>query len=475
MTILSSQALSIDWIKVRWMEPYISGGLNRALFRTIPRGFYSGWVVKPGTGSFDIIVASDDPSGWGLTSGYSYGAFDTASGWSVAMHNTLDGWANTVSVQAGVSGYGNFYFDLTSYAGQTVYAAMDVNYRLGYTTEGFVKIVNGPELDANPELMVLAKVNVPSVGPITTANIIADDPAYPRVRPFADRYKFGYMSKEQAYNLELLLSNGSVSAAPVFEEEILIASDGPQDVLLSVPYTYTYGGDDLWVFKNGVKSRKGPSRDYIEVDRGDGRGEKVAWTGLNIRSGDRITFRVQKYSAVLTSTTRVLDEGALIDSNVIDFNFSGTGVSVVPDGFRRVKVIIPGGGGGAGAVRTKLNLSGSTIQAYRAVHLLPNNTITACDPTVSGHKLYGVTLQTLISGVSGDVATDGFALGAGPSVVGGYIGADVFVDHAGAGQLTVTPPNPLNGGVIRVGIIDGADGVSGGSPTDILFDRGRLN
>ena len=51
----------------------------------------------------------------------------------------------------------------------------------------------------------------------------------------------------------------------------------------------------------------------------------------------------------------------------------------------------------------------------------------------------------------------------------------MYVSHLGDGSLTNVAPGPVSGSVIRVGILDGADAVSGGSVIDIVFDRGRLS
>lgn len=471
MSLLDQKTLLPDFIKMRWLEPYVSHGLNRKTFKTIPRGFYNGFIVRPGPGVFEVTVHSDDVSGWGPTTGYSGGNFDSASGWSVAVHADLNGHTSTIAIQAGVSG--NFTFDLSSYVGTNVYLALDVQYEVGYPTTGQIKLVQEVDLDTSPMMMVIAKVEVPVLGPIADANIIYDDPAYPRVLPFANKYKYGYMSAVQADVVDIISSN-AVSGAPVFEGEVLITFDGPQDVTIPGGYTYVVNGLDLWVFKNGLNTTKGASRDYIEVDRGDGRGEKVTWVGTNLRAGDRIKFRVQKYAVGLTSTLQSLDEGTLIESNTIFMNFKGSGVSVQPDGYRRVKVVVPGGGGGGSLTRSRYNLSGGTIVQYSAVHLLADCTMVKCDPTNPAHKFYGIVTQSVPNGSLGDVQIGGVLEGGAGAVSGASIMDNVYISFDGNGSLTTIPPDPLLGSVFRVGFLDGADAVSGGGPSDIVFDRGRL-
>ena len=89
MAVLDSTALQPDFIKLRWLEPYTSGGLNRKTFKSLPRGVYSGFVVKPGPASFEVQINHTDPEGFGEVSGFSAGAFDPASsGWSVRAWKT---------------------------------------------------------------------------------------------------------------------------------------------------------------------------------------------------------------------------------------------------------------------------------------------------------------------------------------------------------------------------------------------------
>lgn len=472
MTILSSQTVLPEFIKLRWQEPYVSAGVSRKTFKSLPRGVYNGFVVKPGPGTQELQVVHNDPNGWdqSQTSGFSAGAFDTASGWSIAVHESVQGFNSTVAIQYATGR--NYVFDISPYANTTVYAVLDVQYLVGYPTEAQVKLVNAAELDSNPALIVLAKVNVPISGIVSGANIIYDDPIYPRVLPFASTLKYGFMSKQQAQYLDFLQA---VSGSPAFNYEVELPIDGPQDVDLPSGYTYVVGSDDLWVHTNGRLLTKGASRDYEEVDRGDGRGEKISLVMASAREGDRIKLRIQQYAAVATSTTRVLDEGTLIDGNAIDFEFQGTGVAVIPNGPRRVRIVIPGGGGGTGTKSHVVGEAGGLLN-FRALHLRSDNAVIYCDPTDPTHKFYGVSLQSVA--VSGfiDVQTAGLLEGAGPWVSGGAaVGDDVYVAQDGLGTLTVDYPDVLSGSVTRVGILAGADGVVGGGPVDIIFERARLS
>lgn len=228
----------------------------------------------------------------------------------------------------------------------------------------------------------------------------------------------------------------------------------------------------MWVYLNGIKQRKGASRDYIEVDRGDGLGEDVTFV-KSLKIGDRVIFRGQAYAVSLVNTLHVLDENTLVEENVIYQNFVGSGVIVTPDGPRKVRITIPSVGG-AGATKSKFNGSGSVIPAFRAVFLNLNGTIFPMDASNTNEKFYGITTVAIPPDEQGPVIIDGVVNGGGAGIAGN-IGDDIYVAQGPGGFLTTTPPNPLTGSVIRVGILDTADGVSGTTPFDIVFDRERLS
>ena len=465
MTLLDSEAVQPDFIKMRWLEPYVSAGLNRKTFKSLPRGVYSGFVVRPVPSSASVTVKHNDPEGFGEVSGFSEGSFDPASsGWSVAVHSSLDGYNATIAILDAPGGANDFTFDLDAYRGQTVFIVLDVQYKLGFGSESQVKVVEAADLDADPALINLARVDVPSTGDVEQGNIINDDAVYPRVLPFANKLKYGFMSKFQVGLLEEI---ANVSGTPAFVSEYIAPVDGPQTVPLPSGSRYTVGGDDLWVFKNGNKKRKGV--DYLEVNRGDGFGDEISWVGT-IREGDVIEFRVQEFSSVLTSRTQVFDENALISDNAHYYNFTGTGVTVIPDGTNRVRVVVPGGGA-SNLVRTKINDTGSLIPSYRAVSILSDNTIRPFDTSVSGESFYGITLQDIPNAVSGDVQIDGMVSCAGMGIAGS-IGNDVYISQDNDGSMTTEVPSALSGQVIRVGKLD-ADGATT-TPEDIFFDRGRM-
>jgi len=449
------------------MEPYTSAAVNNKNFRTIPRGVYAGFNIVPGPGTFEVTVNTDTPTG---ITGYLGGNFDTAQamGWSIAVHETLTGFTSCIIMQRGVNS--EHVFDLTAFQGTVVYIVLDVQYSIGIASSAQVKIVDDAELDANPDLLCLGKVEVPTGVAIDPANIILDDPLYPRVLPFANPSKYGFMSKDHADILEILSTTPGASTA--YEEEYILAFPGPQIITIPAGQTYVVGGNDLFIFKNGVKLRKG--RDYTEIDRGDGFGNDVTFLA-NLRVDDRILFRGQAYAVSLVNTLAVKDEYAVIGSNVTSINFSGTGVTAIPDGPNQVRVIIPApSGASTGNVKYKQNLTGLDIPNGRAVHLLPDGSIVPCNPVDPTHKPYGITNGPATAGNYGYVVVSGNAEDALLGVGAVDVGDDIYVSHGGNGSLTRTPPDPFVGSVFRMGIADCPSSATSAVATDVVLAIQRI-
>ena len=317
--------------------------------------------------------------------------------------------------------------------------------------------------------MVLARVDVPLSGSINDINIVYTDPNYPRILPYANRLKAGFMSKQQADIVETL---SIPNASNAFEVSTSPSGYGPQIVQIPGGNSYVVNGNDLFVFYNGNKIVRGASEDYTEIDDGGGFGTSILLNIPEANPDAKIIFRGQQYAVSLTNTLSVLDENSLIQTNVTKMNFVGSGVFVTPDGLGAVKVNVTGGGGGV-SQRSKKNGSGSTLLKGRAVHINTNGELVPCDPTNVTHKLYGITAQAISNGSFGNIYIDGVASDT-ISGMGFAVGDDVFVSHVGDGSLTNVPPSPLSGYVYRVGFADCEDGVASSTATDIIFDRGRL-
>jgi len=546
MTLIATQSIQQDQIKLRWQEPYVSAALNNKTYKTMPRGLYRGFVATPagglqvavGTGGpassttftnavftaatdkivlspetvpnwiqVGTIIATDSPFNPGPFSvraidpsrtwiivndalvdetastvsissgGYQGGNYDAAGfrGWSVAVHENHDGFSSTIIMQEGVNSTYTFDFTSTSYLGLSVYIVLDVQYQMGFPTAGQIKVVDASELEDDPTLMVIAKVDVPSSGAIASSHIVYNDALYPRILPYANRYKSGFMSPSQAEVVEIL--SNPTAASPAFEVEYEVPADAVPPSIVSIPagHIYTVGGNDLFIFKNGIKMKRGVGRDYTEIDRGDGKGDQVQWEAA-LRAGDRITFRGQEYAVSLTNSLSVLDEGTQISSNVSRMNFVGNGVLVVPEGSGRVRVLIPAPpSSGAYASRTKLNSTAFTIPQACVVTLLADGTIAPFDPRDLVTKPFGITSGAIASGESGTVIVAGVVLNALVGIGGFITGTTAFVAANGTGMLTAIPPDPLLSAVWKIGYADCSDDNPPSSiPTDLVIQYQQL-
>lgn len=464
MAILAQVSLQSDNISMRWNEPYTSAGLNRKSFATLPRGIYRGFAVTPVAGTHQVTI----DAGTTGNAGYQGGAFDAAVGasWCIAVHESLSGYTANVLLQGGGRSP-LFTFDLSAFAGTSVFAVIDVQYAVGYPTLGQVKIVEHADLDADPTLLVIAKIEVPVTAPISALNVIIDDANYPRVLPYASSLKNGFMTQHYAQILDALNQS---TASNAYEVEFVVTTNGPQTIYIPAANIYTVDGNDLFIFKNGSKQTKG--RDYTEIDGGDGHGNSVQWTG-NLFAQDRIVFRGQAYAVSLTNTLSVLDEAALVQTNVTRINFTGTGVLALPDGPGRTKIVIPSAAAN-NVSKSKLNNTSQTIPQYTAVTLLSDGSVAPCDPKNPTHKPYALTAVSIAPAAFGSVYISGVAFNALVGIAGLASGMDIYISSGGNGQLTSVPPDPLVSQVFRIGIADCPDGIASSTATDVIIDRQRI-
>jgi len=460
MTVLGQLAIDQEQIKLRWREPYVSAALNNKHYTVLPRGFYRGFVVTPGASDHEVVVDTEVPTG---IVDYESGNFDVAvsQGWSVAVHENLLGYTCTIIMKRGINS--EYRFDLASYQGGIVYLALDVTYELGYATTAKVIACDDAELDANPTLLVIAKVEVPSGVPIAPSNIIYGDAAYPRILPFANPLKSGFMSKEQASIVDVLQNP---TASNAFEEFVEVFAAGPQTITIPAAQQYAVGGFDLFIFRNGLKLIR--DKDYSEIDRGDGFGNDVEFLGP-LQVGDRLLFRGQAYAVALTNNLTVKDEFAQVQTGVTSMNFRGTGVTVIPSGAGQVDIIIPEtGSGGGGSSKQKFNNTGTNIPSGRAVRLLNDGSVALFDPQDPAQKFYGFTNGIIVSGNYGFVDVAGVSQGT-LTGLGFASGQVLYVEQNGSGQLTAVLPGPFTGQVVQVGIADCPDGALSSSATDLVF------
>lgn len=149
MSVLQTVNLSADAVKMRWKEPYVTAGINQKFIASHPKGVLAGFSVVPSAGF--VVAVQLDPS------------------LNLSVANVLETTGGKFSVT--VVQTANVLIDLTAQANTTVFIVLDAQYTVGASSAAQVKVVDAAELSTNLDLVVLAKVNVPLVGPITTSHI----------------------------------------------------------------------------------------------------------------------------------------------------------------------------------------------------------------------------------------------------------------------------------------------------------------
>ena len=149
MTVLQTVNLSTDAVKMRWKEPYVTAGLNQKDVVSQPKGVLTGFGVVP-NGGF-VVNVQLDPT---LT---------------LSVANVLETTGGLFSVT--IVQNTNIFIDLTAQAGTTCFIALDAQYAVGSASAAQVKVVDAAELVTNLDLVLLAKVNVPGVGPVLASHI----------------------------------------------------------------------------------------------------------------------------------------------------------------------------------------------------------------------------------------------------------------------------------------------------------------
>lgn len=154
MTVLQTTSLASATIKVRWKEPYVTSALNEKMAALLPRGVFAGFTVVPG-GGFLVDVQVDPVLGF--------------SGANV-LETSGGKFSVTLMQPANITGV-----NLTAFVGTSVYIALDAQFAIGAASAAQLLVVDAAEIASNPDLVLLAKVNVPLIGvpPILTSHINA--------------------------------------------------------------------------------------------------------------------------------------------------------------------------------------------------------------------------------------------------------------------------------------------------------------
>lgn len=207
MTVLQTVALPADAIQMRWQEQYVTAGLNTKNIAVQPKGVLMGFRIVPNSGY--VVTVQVDPV------------------YNMSVANVLETTGGLYSVSLVQNA--NINIDLTAQANTTVYVVLDVQYIIGTNTQAQVKVVDVAELSSNLDLIVLAKIAVPNVGPVTTTNI-----------NMGYRQAAGDLAPEEAFQKLNLVSNSG------FES----------DIPGNAPGAWTNSGFDTCVV-DGTISRSG--------------------------------------------------------------------------------------------------------------------------------------------------------------------------------------------------------------------------
>ena len=198
--IVSYAQINPEYIKMRWQEPYVTGGLNKRFSGIIPRGIYRGFSLVAGPGDRQVTVKHDDPFGYCGTATYDAGNFDSVSGHNVACYENGQGFQTSIHFNESVSG--SVVLDCNGYNNVKLCAVITADYFIGKWTTGQIQLVTTEEVDNNPYYIVMGGVNVPSSGvAITNSHIFYDDETYARTQPWATQKRYGYMAP---YHVEQL-------------------------------------------------------------------------------------------------------------------------------------------------------------------------------------------------------------------------------------------------------------------------------
>ena len=186
MAVLFTFNLPADSIKTRWLEPYVSAGINQKSLGLQPKGVFAGFNVVPGVAPFGISVQIDPVLG--------------ISGANI-LETTGGKFCVTVIQTANVP------IDLATWFSTTVYIVLDVQYAITVTTAAQIRVVQAADLISIPDYVLLAKVNVPGIGPLVASDInmgyrlLAGDSITSESRPTVNILPNGTFERDPALGL----------------------------------------------------------------------------------------------------------------------------------------------------------------------------------------------------------------------------------------------------------------------------------
>ena len=201
-----SSSLSSARITMRWNEPYVTEGINKKLFVSLPKGVYRGWKLAADGSQHKAIQLVGDSVGQD----------------HVAVVRLETGDTLTISMAANATP-----ISLVAVSGQTVKLAIQASYAVGSeTTAKLVAIPltewNDLELSQQSELVVLGTVAVPTLDEVIPAADVthagrneaweAIAPGMVAWAPLIKNGGFEWASASQAYPWDLSGGSGGTWA-----------------------------------------------------------------------------------------------------------------------------------------------------------------------------------------------------------------------------------------------------------------------
>lgn len=195
MSTYASLAISNEYVKMRWSEPYTSAGLNKKEFGITRAGIYAGFVIGVnGVNPRGIDIGPGFVSGGvgtGSVSGYAQGGYDASFGYSVAVKE-VDGYDLTIQIPPGVSAVSTI--DTSAIAAGRKFIVVDAAYSINQTTTANFLLVDGADIDINPTYIVVGYVDIPDPSvPLDGSMLGYFDETYPRLTPLSTPRKAGLM------------------------------------------------------------------------------------------------------------------------------------------------------------------------------------------------------------------------------------------------------------------------------------------
>lgn len=276
MTVLFTQALDPEVPKIRWMEPYVTAGLNQKTLGQYPMGVFAGFTVVADStpGAIGVILQADPTLGF--------------SGANILDVST-DKYCVTLIQE------GDLTVDLSSVTSTTVYVALDAQYQIGVTSTAQIKVVDAAELGLSSSLVLLAKVNVPAFTPLVQSQV---NTAY--------RNSAGDALPQEARPQINLINNGT------FETDTASASPMGWSNYANIGGPSLNPTVDNTVFRSGLQSLK--LNAVSDVDSG------LACTPISVQPGQSI--RASAWIRSATGDGIVDGSGVVIYLSFLANNYS---------------------------------------------------------------------------------------------------------------------------------------------------------